>query len=97
MVIRRKALDSRLASPLDVLLAVEVVSPSSLTEDRLVKSAQYVAAGIQHYWRLERQDAPEFVTHELERLVYREAGRFTDEVVVERPVGLRFRLEHLFR
>lgn len=97
MVLMRAALDSRLASPVDVLLAVEVMSPSSLTEDRLVKPAQYAAAGIQHYWRLQGEDAPEFVTHELDGLVYREVGRFTDEVVVERPVALQFRLDDLLR
>lgn len=97
MVLMRAALDSRLASPVDVLLAVEVMSPSSLTEDRLVKPAQYAAAGIQHYWRLQCEDAPEFVTHELDGLVYREVGRFTDEVVVERPVALQFRLDDLLR
>jgi hypothetical protein len=97
MLISRTGLNSRLASPIDVLLAAQVVSPSSLTEDRLVKPAQYAAAGIQHYSRLERQDARELVMHELEGSVYREVGRFTDEVVVERPVGLRFRLDDLLR
>jgi Uma2 family endonuclease len=65
MVISRTALDRRLASPVDVLLAVEVVSPGSLTDDRLVKPAQYAAAGVRHYWRLECQGAPELVTHKL--------------------------------
>jgi Uma2 family endonuclease len=31
----------------------EVESPSSLTEDRVTKPAQYAAAGIRHYWRIE--------------------------------------------
>lgn len=35
------------------------------------------------------------VTHLLEGGVYREPGRFTAEVVMERPVLLRFRLSQL--
>ncbi|SHG01877.1 Putative restriction endonuclease [Jatrophihabitans endophyticus] len=39
--------------PGDVLLAVEVESPSSVTTDRITKPAQYAAAGIPHFWRIE--------------------------------------------
>jgi Uma2 family endonuclease len=95
MVIKRDALHTRLADPRDVLLAIQVMSPSSVTTDRLVKPAQYAAAGIPHYWRLELGDVPVLVTHELEGEVYRETGRFADEVVVDRPVALRFRLADL--
>jgi len=90
-VVSRQALDRPLAVPADVLLAVEVVSPNSVTADRLTKPAQYARAGIVHYWRLEPSE-PLLVTFELDGETYREAGRFTDEVVVERPVPLRFRL-----
>lgn len=95
MVIKRDALHSRLADPGDVLLAIEVMSPSSVTTDRLVKPAQYAAAGIPHFWRLELGDAPVLVPHELQGGVYREAGRFHDEVVLEEPVRLSFRLDEL--
>lgn len=80
----------------DVLLAVEVMSPSSVTDDRLTKPAQYARAGIGHYWRLERQDQPVLVTHELAGEAYRETGRFTDQVAIERPARLRFGLGELF-
>ena len=39
--------------PADLLLVVEVVSPSSVTTDRITKPAQYAAAGIPAYWRVE--------------------------------------------
>jgi Uma2 family endonuclease len=39
--------------PADVLLVVEIVSPGSVSMDRLVKPAQYAAAGIPAYWRVE--------------------------------------------
>jgi Uma2 family endonuclease len=42
--------DSPLVAPADVLLAVEIESPSSLTADRITKPAQYAALGIAHYW-----------------------------------------------
>jgi Uma2 family endonuclease len=37
-----------------VALAVEVVSPGSRSDDRYRKPGQYAEAGIQHYWRVER-------------------------------------------
>jgi Uma2 family endonuclease len=42
-------------SPADVRLAVEVVSPGSMTMDRVMKPAQYAAAGIPGYWRVETE------------------------------------------
>jgi Uma2 family endonuclease len=39
--------------PADIVLVVEVVSPGSMTTDRITKPAQYAAAGIAHYWRVE--------------------------------------------
>lgn len=39
--------------PDDVLLLVEVVSPGSITTDRITKPAQYAAAGIPAFWRVE--------------------------------------------
>ncbi|MBK5306359.1 MAG: Uma2 family endonuclease [Frankiaceae bacterium] len=82
------------ADPDDVVLAVEVMSPSSVTTDRLVKPAQYAAAGIAHFWRLELVDRL-LVTYALEGDSYRETGRFTDAVVIDEPARLRFRLGQL--
>jgi Uma2 family endonuclease len=97
VVVRREAIGARLADACDVLLAVEVMSPSSVTDDRVTKPAQYARAGIPHYWRLERGGVPVLVTHELAGGVYRETGRFVDEVVVDRPVAVRFRLDAVLR
>ncbi len=87
-------LRAKYAEPDDVVLAVEVMSPSSVTTDRLVKPAQYAAAGIAHFWRLEPADRV-LVTYTLDGELYRETGRFTDEVVIDEPVPLRFRLAQL--
>lgn len=57
--------------PADVLLAVEIVSPSSVTMDRVTKPALYAAAGIPHYWRIEIDlDQPLVVAHRLTDGVY---------------------------
>lgn len=40
-------------SPADVLLTVELVSPSAESTDRITKPALYAAAGIAAYWRVE--------------------------------------------
>jgi Uma2 family endonuclease len=78
----------------DVLLAVEVMSPTSVRTDRLAKPAQYAQAGIPSFWRLEL-DPLVLVVHALDGDVYRETGRFTEDVVVEEPVRLRFRVPGL--
>ncbi|WP_368077435.1 Uma2 family endonuclease [Actinomadura sp. WMMB 499] len=38
----------------DVVLAVEAVSPDSVERDREIKPRRYAAAGIRHYWRMEK-------------------------------------------
>ena len=40
-------------------------------------------------------ETPVLLTHVLEGDVYRETGRFLDEVALEEPVPLRFRLADL--
>ena len=83
-VVRRAALPHKLASPGDALLVVAVMSPSTVSTDRVSNPAQYAAAGIPHFWRVEPV-ARVLVTHGLDGVVYRESGRYTDEVVVEEP------------
>ena len=94
LVLRREVAHLQHTPPGDVLLAVEVMSPSSVTDDRLVKPAQYARAGIPHYWRLEPA-APVLITYALEGDTYRETGRYSDEVALDDPVVLRFRLADL--
>jgi Uma2 family endonuclease len=95
IVLRSDGVRFDLARPQDVLLAVEIMSPGSISNDRVAKPAQYAAAGIAHYWRLERGRTPVLITHELKGTDYRETGRFTDQVAIDRPVEVRFRLGDL--
>lgn len=94
VVSHRRAIGKRLADAEagDVLLTFEMMSPSSVTDDRLVKPAQYARAGIPHYWRLEQRGAPVLITHVLDGDTYRETGQFTDQVEIDEPARLRFRL-----
>jgi Uma2 family endonuclease len=55
-----------------VLLAVEIVSPSSVSMDRVLKPNLYAEAGIGLYWRVEPGPAgPTVHTHELAGRSYR--------------------------
>jgi hypothetical protein len=65
-----------------------------VSTDRVAKPAQYAAAGIPHYWRLELEPLL-LVVHELAAGGYEEAGRFDEEVVVHQPVPVRFALSQL--
>jgi len=81
--------------PEDVLLAVEVVSPSSRRMDRLVKPSVLAEGGVRAYWRVELEgaDAPLVVVYGLEGDVYREVATVrageTAEVDVPFPVEIR--------
>lgn len=94
LVMARAALSKKYAAPGDALLAVEVMSPSSVSTDRLVKPNQYSAAGIVHFWRFEPVEAV-LITHVLDGGLYRETGRFDDDVAIDAPVRLRFRIADL--
>ncbi|MCA1712729.1 MAG: Uma2 family endonuclease [Actinobacteria bacterium] len=68
-------------APEHLVLAVEIVSPSSHTNDRLVKPAEYAAAGIPSYWRVETDGSVELVSMHLVGGVYAEQLRATSGVV----------------
>jgi hypothetical protein len=59
----------------EVLLAVEVVSPSSEMTDRITKPALYAAAGIAAYWRVELDDRLLGITIVLHRLAEETTSR----------------------
>lgn len=70
---------SRPLPPSDVLLVVEVVSPGSVTTDRITKPAQYAAAGIPVYLRLETDPELSLTAYRLPEggTVYAEVGSWT--------------------
>lgn len=60
--------------PEDVVLAVEVESPSSVERDRDTKPHKYAGVGIRYFWRIEREGC-RIVAHTYE--LDRESGRYT--------------------
>jgi Uma2 family endonuclease len=81
-------------TPPDVHLAVEVMSPGSVSTDQVTKPWQYAAAGIRHFWRLEL-DSLLLVAHRLVGSSYEVVGRYEDEVALKTPVPVRLRLASL--
>ncbi|TAM84344.1 MAG: Uma2 family endonuclease [Jatrophihabitans sp.] len=75
-------------APAEVFVAIEVVSPGSITTDRVLKPAKYAATGIGHFWRVETDPAGVTV-YELPAGgdTYREVGTWTPGQVarIERP------------
>jgi Uma2 family endonuclease len=75
-------------SPTDLVLAIEVVSPSSVERDRDTKPHKYAGVGIPYFWRIER-DGNRIVafTFELdpEFAGYRQTGAFVDQLSVDQP------------
>jgi Uma2 family endonuclease len=65
---------SGILDPEDVALAVEIVSPSSRTTDRLTKPALYARAGIPSFWRVELEDGPAVFAYRLEHGAYVEVA-----------------------
>lgn len=61
-------------TPEDILIAVEIVSPSSTSVDRLLKPAFYAEAGVPIFWRVEEVEGgdPQVITHRLQDGVYAE-------------------------
>ena len=83
--------------PSEVTLAVEIVSPGSVSIDRVLKPALYAAAGITSYWRVEPTEDYRLYAGSLApgAAVYTSDGEFDDVVELTRPWPLRFDLTTL--
>ncbi|HET8581649.1 MAG TPA: Uma2 family endonuclease [Jatrophihabitans sp.] len=68
----------KLLPPAEVLLVVEVVSPGSRTTDRITKPAEYAAAGIPVYLRVETEPDVTLTVYELDAgaSIYTERGTY---------------------
>ncbi|MCW2621421.1 MAG: hypothetical protein JWL64_1023 [Frankiales bacterium] len=62
--------DDGVYEPADVALVIEVVSAGSRRLDRVVKPAEYAAAGIPRYWRVETDPWVELAAFVLQDGVY---------------------------
>ncbi|WP_436492017.1 Uma2 family endonuclease [Actinokineospora sp. HUAS TT18] len=93
--------DDDVLRPKHCLLVVEVMSPGSVTTDQTDKPAEYAAAGIPHFWRLESAQDDEYrLTLFRYRLdpttrTYASAGVDTGKAVIADPVDVSFDLADL--
>ncbi|MGW0814140.1 Uma2 family endonuclease [Streptomyces viridiviolaceus] len=74
----------------DVMLAVEVVSPDSESRDRTTKPNKYARAGIENFWRVEedgKTGRPVIHVYELDPVTgtYVHAGMHRDRIEVAKP------------
>jgi Uma2 family endonuclease len=70
-----------------VLIAVETVSRSTRKRDRLEKPAEYAAAGIPHYWRIE-QDPLHVFAYDLVGGRYELAADSTEVLRLSKPFDI---------
>src|SRR5256885_14808694 len=77
--------------PHEVVLAVEIVSPGSVTMDRVTKPALYAQVEIPFYWRIETDDGIVVHTHQLDPVagLYRPTGTFQELVETDQPWPIR--------
>ncbi len=84
--------------PHEVVLAIEIVSPSTRSIDRVLKPALYAQAGIPYYWRVETEDGSlEVVTHRIDAVneVYAETGRWTKFVDTGEPFPINLPISRI--
>jgi len=81
--------------PREVLLAGEIVSPSSQAFDRVLKPNLYAEAGIPFYWRIELEPALAIHTCKLADPHYRELGTFAEDLATDEPWRMSFSVARL--
>ncbi len=84
----------------DAVLAVEVVSPESRSRDRKRKPLRYAEAGIEHFWRVEREQGKRVLY--AYRLVqskgaYEETGRYVGSAKISVPYPVEIDFSELDR
>lgn len=96
VLVKAKAITGRLQTrydAVDILLAVEVVSPDSEDRDRDTKPHKYAAAGIPHFWRVEmsgEHDRPSVWTYEYDAMhkTYVSTGVHHDRLKLSVPYDI---------
>ncbi|GIE96168.1 Uma2 family endonuclease [Paractinoplanes rishiriensis] len=88
---------SRHYAPHEVVLAVEIVSPTSVSMDRITKPALFASAGIPHYWRIETDGGLEVHTYQIDPAgeMYRPGGSFAVEIDTFEPWPIRIPIARL--
>jgi Uma2 family endonuclease len=92
--------DDAVLRPQHCVLAVEVMSPGSVTTDQTDKPAEYAAAGIVRYWRVEHDASESILSVFCYRLdsttgTYASAGVHSGKMTVTDPVSVTIDLTTL--
>jgi Uma2 family endonuclease len=92
--------DDAVLRPQHCVLVVEVMSPGSVTTDQTDKPAEYAAAGIANYWRVEHDPAETSLSVFCYRLdpttgTYASAGVHSGKIAVTEPVAVTIDLATL--
>lgn len=100
-VIRNPGVDVNSVPVSDLVLAVEIVSPSTRKQDRIVKPAAYAGAGVQYYWRVEpsKGKPPTVVCFELVDGAYVEriaVGPGEPGTITAAPVPIKLDVDKLY-
>jgi Uma2 family endonuclease len=92
--------DDAVLRPEHCVLVAEVMSPGSVTTDQTDKPAEYAAAGITHYWRVEHDPTESILSVFCYRLdpttgTYASAGVHSGKMTVIDPVSVAIDLTAL--
>ena len=84
-------------APHEVVLAVEIVSPTSTSMDRIIKPALYAAAGVPFYWRIETDGGLIVHTYKInpEHEIYEPSGTFGETLDTVEPWRVEIPVERL--
>jgi len=80
--------------PTEVVIAVEVVSPGTKRRDRLEKPAEYAAAGVTHFWRIE-QDPVHVFAYDLVDGRYELVTDSDTELVLSAPFEVKLPIREI--
>lgn len=97
VIYRRKRPDELLCAE-DVIVAIEIVSASTATTDRVTKPVVYADAGIPSYWRVEQKPALSLIEYQLTELgKYYEHSPRAGVVKVDKPWPIEIDLDVVAR
>ena len=97
VIIHDRAIGKRgIVKASDVVLAVEVISPSSIRTDTKVKPMEYADAGVPHLWVVDPQLPVTATAYRLVGGQYEESQRAEHVLAADEPCPLRVDLSGLF-
>ncbi|MBN6034836.1 Uma2 family endonuclease [Amycolatopsis sp. 195334CR] len=96
--VKRADESGRLISAKDVLIVVEIVSPSSRRTDHVIKHGEYADAGIPHYWIVDLTEPVSLtVCHLASGFGYQNAPEVSGRITLPEPFPLELDLGQLSR